>query len=163
MPEETQPHTELHALIDQGVELLLALEKLLLEERRALEQRELEAITQCTEDKSTLLEQIDANFRARHQWLTAQGIDPSATGWQSFLQQQPASIAELLGHSWQTLADTLQRVQKSSLINQQLVRRSQENTGRLLSILQGKNQRSQLYSSSGQSDSFSTQSHIGKA
>lgn len=162
MPE-AQNHTELHALIDQGVELLLALEQLLTDERRALERRELDAIVQCTERKGDLLAQVDANFQARHQWLTAQGVDPSAEGWQSFLRQQPAPSAEQLESRWQTLADTLQRVQKSSLINQQLVRRCQENTSRLLSILQGKNQRSQLYSSSGQSDSFSTQSHIGKA
>lgn len=162
MPD-AQTHTELRSLIDQGVELLHALEKLLDAERRALETRDLDAITQSTESKAALLEQVDANFRARHQWLTTQGVEPSAEGWQLFLQQQPDSIAEQLGSRWQTLAEQLEQVQKKSLINQQLVLRCQENTNRLLSILQGKNQRSQLYSRSGQSDSFSTQSHIGKA
>jgi flagellar biosynthesis/type III secretory pathway chaperone len=162
MPESPNI-AELHPLIEQGVELLRVLETQLASERQALEQRDLDAMTRCNEEKAALLAQIDANFRTRHEWLSAQGVELSAEGWQQFLQQLPADQAEQLDAHWQQLAETLERVQKASLINQQLVRRGQENTERLLSILQGKNQRSQLYGRSGQSSSFATQSRLGKA
>lgn len=159
----TDPIQQLHTLIDEGVELLSALEKLLADERRAVEKRDRLALEQSTTEKTALLPRVEANFRARQQWMSAQGIEPSADGWQAFVEQQPAQSARPLNDAWQQLSDALERTQKASRVNQQLIRRSQENTTRLLSLLQGKNPQNDLYGSSGQSASISTQSPIGKA
>jgi len=162
MSNPTNPQ-QLLPLIKQGVELLHELEQLLTRERSALEQRDLEAIQQSSADKSALLPEIQANFNARHELLGALGVTLSAEGWQYYLSTLPQDAAELLGAEWQTLSDALERTQTLGLINQQLVAHGQENTARLLNLLQGKSQTNQLYGSSGRNNNFSTQSRLGKA
>ncbi|GGC07819.1 hypothetical protein GCM10011352_37660 [Marinobacterium zhoushanense] len=154
---------QLHPLIEQGVELLRELEKLLQEERSALEQRDLEAIQRATSSKESLLAAIHENFTARHTLLSNLGVELSAEGWERYLKTLPGENALKLGELWQTLADALAQVQQESTVNQQIILRGQESTERLLNLLQGKNQKSQLYGSSGKSNNFSTQSRIGKA
>lgn len=88
---ETDPIRQLHTLIDEGVELLCALEKLLADERQAVEKRDRPALEQSTAEKTALLPRVEANFRARQQWMSAQGIESSADGWQAFVEQQPGA------------------------------------------------------------------------
>ncbi|MBR9885344.1 MAG: flagellar protein FlgN [Oceanospirillales bacterium] len=155
--------SKLHPLIEEGVELLCKLESTLFEERTALEKRSLEEIQQLTASKSSLLSAIQENFSARHALMSAQGIELSSDGWSRYLSTLPTPKADELDRLWKRLSETLERVQQESQVNQQIILRGQESTERLLSLLQGKNQKSQLYGSSGKSNSFSTQNHIGKA
>lgn len=154
---------QLHPLIAQGVELLRELDTLLTEERRALEKRDLNAIQQSTELKADLLSRVSTNFSQRHSAMTAAGIELSAQGWDHFLANLPVTESKPLAEAWDELDQLLDQVQKASQINQQLVHRSQENTTRLLNLLQGKNQKSELYGRSGARNNYSTQSRIGKA
>ncbi|TCK07031.1 flagella synthesis protein FlgN [Marinobacterium mangrovicola] len=158
-----QISAQLHPLITQGVELLRELDSLLAEERQALEKRNLDAIQKTTELKADLLNRVGANFNERHSAMEAAGIELSAEGWDSFIADLPVTEAKPLSDAWTELDQLLEQVQKASQINQQLVHRGQENTARLLSLLQGKNQKSELYGRSGARNNFSTQSRIGKA
>ncbi|SEG58857.1 flagella synthesis protein FlgN [Marinobacterium lutimaris] len=158
-----QTSEQLHPLITQGVELLRELNELLSEERVALEKRDLDGIQKATELKADLLNRVGANFNERHGAMEAQGIELSAEGWDSFLADLPVTEAKPLADAWIELDQLLEQVQKASQINQQLVHRGQENTARLLNLLQGKNQKSELYGRSGARNNFSTQSRIGKA
>ncbi|WP_432697692.1 flagella synthesis protein FlgN [Marinobacterium sp. YM272] len=154
---------ELYPLINQGVELLRELNTLIADERRALEKRDLEGIEHCTERKAELLGRIKDNFNTRHELMTSAGIELSAEGWDAFIAALPAEAATPLSQAWNELSTLLEASQRESQINQQLVHRGQENTARLLNLLQGKNQKSELYGRSGSRNNFSTQSRIGKA
>lgn len=154
---------QLYPLIEQGVELLRKLDVMLESERQALTKRDLDSIQQSTEEKSALLLEIQTNFNARHELLTSLGVELSGDGWARYLSTLATEDSTLLEKEWRTLSQILEKTQKASLINQQLVTRGQENTTRLLNLLQGKNKASQLYGSSGQSNNFSTQSRLGKA
>ncbi|MBV1788848.1 flagellar protein FlgN [Marinobacterium sp. D7] len=154
---------QLHPLVEQGVELLRELQKRLQEERSALESRDLEALQRATSSKESLLAAVQENFTARHNLLSSHGVELSAEGWEQYLNSLPQAHALKLSEQWQALSETLEQVQQESRVNQQIILRGQESTERLLNMLQGKNQKSQLYGSSGKSNNFSTQSRIGKA
>ncbi|WP_027855792.1 flagella synthesis protein FlgN [Marinobacterium litorale] len=159
----SEPVPQLLALIDQGTALLVRLDELLDQERRSLEKRDLEGIVAINEEKASLLDDIQNNFNARHTLLSNQGVALSAEGLEAYIASLPDEQGRTVHQQWQQLSQALEKTQRASLINQQLVRRGQENTDRMLSLLQGKNQKSELYGSSGQRNNFATQSRIGKA
>lgn len=155
--------TTLRDLIIEGNGLLRRLEEMLLHERAALETRDLEQIEQTTSAKNQLLPQIEQNFAARQQALSACGTEPSAEGWLALIQALPTEPANALSADWQTLAESLERCQQLSQINQQLVHRSKENTDRLLSLLQGQGTQQDLYGRAGNRRNGGSQSRLGKA
>lgn len=154
---------KLYPLITQGVELLRELQELIAQERTALEKRDLDGIEQCATRKADLLARIKTNFNERHELMQSAGIELSGEGWTAYIDTLPEKEAKLLSEAWNTLSTLLEANQRESLVNQQLVHRGQENTNRLLNLLQGKNQKSELYGSSGSRSNFSTQSRLGKA
>ena len=84
-----------------------ALESLLLNERAALEARNLEQIQQATADKNQLLPKIEQNFAARQQALAACGVNASAEGWTALLDTLPTEPARTLANDWQALSEAL--------------------------------------------------------
>lgn len=162
MPEPTL-HSELQSLIDNATEMLSTLGELLVREQEAVKTRNLEEMQQCNTDKAALLGQIENNFQQRQALMIKAGIETTAEGWEQFLLSLPEAVSSPLRTSWQAMANSLEETHQINQVNHQLIHRSKENNDRLLSLLQGKNHRSELYGHSGKRNNFATQSRIGKA
>ena len=92
-------------------------------------------------------------------WVSA----PMSKGLEQLQASLPPAIAQQVEKRWQKLANLLDQAASLNQRNEQIVMRSQQNLGHLVSILQGHSGRSTIYNDAGHKGNYSAQNTLGKA
>lgn len=155
--------TELIESINTGVKLLEQIKGLFDVHKTLLISRDLDKIEGNNDAMASLLMQLNENFRSRIELQRQLCPELNDANWSAFVATLPPTAQQQLRDAWETLDAALAATQTLSQINQQIVRRSQQQIDELVSILQGKGKTSQVYNQRGSSGHLNTQTTIGKA
>ncbi|MBK8973146.1 MAG: flagellar protein FlgN [Hahellaceae bacterium] len=141
-------------LLKHDLETLALLERLLSEERMALESRDLRALQTLTPEKNTLLDTMAENTRQRIAWLDSTGMGKSR-----FLELIKAKAASV--HALYTRAESeLVRIKQMNEVNGRILIRTQQVNERLMDIIRGKGHlTADLYAANGQKTSSDGSAH----
>jgi|GEM_PF-324251 len=138
--------TAICELVEQDLATGLALLHLLEQEQNALQARDHELLRELLEEKTSLLNTLDAGSSQRAEFLTELQQPTSKEAWQNLIDN--IGNAELK-ERWQSLQDTIDECQLCNEVNGKIIGRSQQSMQTLISILRGKPQGSELYGADG--------------
>ena len=128
---------------------LAALKEVLDTEYQALSQNDLHAMEQTARDKTRLTQLLDDLEKERVALLRGAGLDLDRSGVMAFLsrhyQPGPNPIAEI----WQEIEQLSRACEQQNRINGIIIDNNRRRTETALTILQGQNGDSELYSASG--------------
>ena len=154
---------QLGVLINQGIELLSQLEKLLNTELTALESRDLEQLKQSNQQKHECLLALDKNIRERNTLLAQSKIETNSDAVLQHIRQLPTPANTLLEKAWRRLEQALDQIRALNQRNELTLLRSKQNTDQLLAILQGHAQGNTVYDQKGDEGRYEGQRSLGKA
>jgi len=149
--------------VRKSVELLEQIKELFVVHEKAMRERDLDAVEDANQGMANLMMQLKENFRERIDLQTSLVPNLNTQTWASFMQSLPSDNRQQLESLWQQLDSQLADVQQKSLVNQQIVRRGQQQVDHLVNILQGKGSLDKIYDNRGSSGHVNSQSTIGKA
>lgn len=156
--------TELQKLLEKDRTQLDALAQLLQEEKRCLEQRDLDKLTTLLQNKQTLLAAIEQDDHARRQLLGKAGLKAEQLNLPNLrliLSKSPdyQALAELV----ESVENRLKHCRELTEINSAIVHRSRINTQRTLGILRGSESLTALYTSHGATQGNNEKRDLGSA
>lgn len=128
-------------------QLLLALKN----EHKALSENNIETIQVIAAEKILLMEHLEDLNNERRTLLELAGLDITATGIGDFLQNTSSPRAPLMKTLWDEISKLSSECDKQNNINGIIIESNKRHTENALSILQGKQQNTELYSKNGQS------------
>lgn len=149
--------------VRQSVELLEQIKGLFVVHEKAMRERDLDAIENANEAMANAMMHLKENFRERIDLQTSLVPELNRDTWANYMQSLPGENRQQLETLWQQLDALLADVQQKSLVNQQIVRRGQQQVDHLVNILQGKGSLDKIYDNRGSSGHVNSQSTIGKA
>lgn len=149
--------------VSQSVKLLEEIKGLFVVHEKSMAERNLDAIDTNNEALANALMQLNENFRQRIELQSHLVPELTEANWDAFMMQLPDSEREPLETLWAQLDESLKEVQRLSLVNQQIVRRGQQQVDQLVSILQGKGSSQKIYDNRGASGHVNSQNTLGKA
>lgn len=159
-----QQYEQLNTLLQQGILLLESLSGIYDSELEALSSKDLNKLSDITQEKTGLLNKFHQFTQERIELLNSFGIEVEAGDYQipSETPNAPEANEETssLHSSIKQLLETLQ--QKNSR-NEQAIYRNQQNVSQLLAIVRGHKKQDQLYNKSGSSGLYKAQNRLGKA
>ncbi|WP_123637587.1 flagella synthesis protein FlgN [Marinimicrobium koreense] len=126
------------------------LSQVLLQEREALEQRDLDALPPLIDAKNRLMAALGEHALQRQSWLDAATLPHNHEGWQKWLHQRPDTRGQ--APQWQELAEHFEACRALNDINGKIIQRSRQTVGTLLDLLRGQsNDGPSLYNAQGRS------------
>ncbi|MBB6523504.1 flagella synthesis protein FlgN [Pseudoteredinibacter isoporae] len=137
-------------LVDQDLTSSLALLHLLEKEQEALQERDHEYLRELLEEKTSLLNTLDAGSVQRAEILRELQQPNDQYAWESLIDAM--GDADLKDH-WQSLKDTIAQCQQLNEINGKIIARSQQTVQSLMQLLRGQDANQNLYTASGQTNS----------
>jgi len=149
--------------VSKSVELLEHIKGLFVVHERAMRERNLDGVENANEAMANAMMQLKENFRERIDHQTALVPELNSENWSTYMRSLGNSERQRLETLWQQLDTLLGEVQQLSLVNQQIVRRGQQQVDQLVNILQGKGSLDKIYDNRGSSGHVNSQSTIGKA
>lgn len=149
--------------VSESVKLLEQIKGLFVVHEESMAKRNLDAIDTNNDALANALMQLNENFRHRIELQTQLVPELNNATWADFMAQLPESERQPLETLWSELDESLAEVQRLSLVNQQIVRRGQQQVDQLVSILQGKGSSQKIYDNRGSSGHVNSQSTLGKA
>jgi len=161
--DQSQSLSTLIATIGQGIELLEEIKGLFVVNEKIMRERNLDQLEDNNAALANALMRLNENFRERLSLQQTLVPQLNQENWTAFMSTQPEPTRQQLGTAWQQLDTLLTDVQQLSLINQQIVRRGQQQVDTLVNILQGKGSLGQIYDNRGSSGHVNAQSTLGKA
>ena len=161
--DQSQSLSTLLATIGQGIELLEEIKGLFVVNEKIMRERNLDQLEDNNAALANALMRLNENFRERLSLQQTLVPQLNQENWTAFMSTQPEPTRQQLGTAWQQLDTLLTDVQQLSLINQQIVRRGQQQVDTLVNILQGKGSLGQIYDNRGSSGHVNAQSTLGKA
>ena len=161
--DQSQSLSTLIATIGQGIELLEEIKGLFVVNEKIMRERNLDQLENNNAALANALMRLNENFRERLSLQQTLVPQLNQENWTAFMSTQPEPTRQQLGTAWQQLDTLLTEVQQLSLINQQIVRRGQQQVDTLVNILQGKGSLGQIYDNRGSSGHVNAQSTLGKA
>ena len=161
--DQSQSLSTLIATIGQGIELLEEIKGLFVVNEKIMRERNLDQLEDNNAALANALMRLNENFRERLSLQQTLVPQLNQENWTAFMSTQPEPTRQQLGTAWQQLDTLLTEVQQLSLINQQIVRRGQQQVDTLVNILQGKGSLGQIYDNRGSSGHVNSQSTLGKA
>jgi len=161
--DQSQSLSTLIATIGQGIELLEEIKGLFVVNEKIMRERNLDQLEDNNAALANALMRLNENFRERLSLQQTLVPQLNQENWTAFMSTQPEPTRQQLGTAWQQLDTLLTEVQQLSLINQQIVRRGQQQVDTLVNILQGKGSLGQIYDNRGSSGHVNAQSTLGKA
>jgi flagellar biosynthesis/type III secretory pathway chaperone len=161
--DQSQSLSTLLATIGQGIELLEEIKGLFVVNEKIMRERNLDQLEDNNAALANALMRLNENFRERLSLQQTLVPQLNQENWTAFMSTQPEPTRQQLGTAWQQLDTLLTEVQQLSLINQQIVRRGQQQVDKLVNILQGKGSLGQIYDNRGSSGHVNAQSTLGKA
>ncbi|VAW97415.1 hypothetical protein MNBD_GAMMA23-920 [hydrothermal vent metagenome] len=120
-------------------------------EYTALSNNDLQAIESIAQEKTILMEQLEDLNKERHTLLEAAGLNLSENGIDDFLNSSTLADNPVLKTLWGNISSLSKQCEKQNNINGIIIENNKRHTENALSILQGKQQTTELYSSKGQS------------
>jgi len=162
MSSSTGPET-LVTTVSESLKLLEHIKGLFVAHEKVMAKRDLDALDANNEALASALMQLNENFR--HRIELQKQLVPQLTeqSWSDYLSKLPRLEREHLESLWSNLDALLAEVKQLSLVNQQIVRRGQQQVDQLVSILQGKGGSQKIYDNRGSSEHLNPQSTLGKA
>ena len=161
--DQSQSLSTLIATIEQSIELLEEIKGLFVVHEKVMRERNLDQLEDNNATLANALMRLNENFRERLSLQQTLVPELNQENWAAFMSAQPEPTRQQLGTAWQQLDTLLTEVQQLSLINQQIVRRGQQQVDTLVNILQGKGSLGQIYDNRGSSGHVNAQSTLGKA
>ncbi len=140
------PSTAICDLVDQDLTTGLALLHLLEKEQEALQERDNECLRELLEEKTSLLNTLDAGALQRSEILTDLKQPTDKFAWESLID---ALGNKDLKERWQSLKETINQCQQLNDVNGKIIARRQQTVQSLLQIIRGEDARQNLYSQSG--------------
>ncbi len=120
-------------------------------EYQALSDNNLPAIEAIAQEKVLLMEQLEDLNKERRLLLEEAGLNLSATGIDNFFNSSTINNNPSLKTLWGSISTLSTQCEKQNNINGIIIDNNKRHTENALSILQGKQQTTELYSSKGQS------------
>lgn len=156
-------YTAIAQNIAQDTQACEALLQLLSVEREQLKNRELDALDATIAAKAQWLGQLEHSAQQRTLWiqqspLTAQ--QSLSDAWQQLLTD---CAKPDLAEQWQYLKKLLQQCRDDNEINGKLISRSQTTFKRLVNILRGQEEQTQLYTGRGAKSESCAKQQLGQA
>lgn len=149
--------------VNDSIQLLELIKGLFVVHEQKMRERNLDAIEDNNEALAAALMRLNENFRGRIELQALCVPELNEQNWAAYMAALPAAQKTKLEALWNSLDEKLSEVQKLSMVNQQIVRRGQQQVDQLVSILQGKGSLSKIYDNRGGSGHLNSQSTIGKA
>ena len=151
MTANTGPWADLHTSLRQDIEVTISLQKLLDQEREALEQRDYDGFNQLLGNKQQLLQQLEQHAGHRQQLLKNAGFSDDQQALDQAERQAPAT-AKL----WRTLLEQWQKCQQQNEVNERVAQRTRQVVGQVLDMLRGRTASSRTYDASGTAKSYNS-------
>ena len=120
-------------------------------EHKALSENDLKAVQIISEEKILLMEHLEDLNKERRTLLEQAGLDITSTGIEDFLQNSKSPRAPLIKSLWEDISNLSSQCDKQNNINGIIIESNKRHTENALSILQGKQQNTELYSKKGES------------
>ncbi|UTF60823.1 flagella synthesis protein FlgN [Gilvimarinus sp. DA14] len=149
---------EMLARDQQAAEQLLTL---LQQESEILKQRDHEALATLVEAKSEYINILEAHAGERTALLKSLSLPADSNGWLSYMQNQ-TELTPMIS-AWEELQQTLAHCKKRNEINGKLIGRSQQTLKRLVNLIKGKTESSELYNAKGGTTNSSLSNTVVKA
>ena len=156
-----QQFSQLDTLLLQGISLLEALSTIYDKELEALSSKDLDLLSDITQEKTGLLNRFHNFTLERVELLKSFSIETSKEDYSSAGLSEP--FASKIDERNLTIKSHLKELQQKNNRNEQTIYRNQQNINQLLSIVRGHDKKDQLYNKAGGSGLYKAQSRIGKA
>jgi len=129
---------DLFHLLSDEKKCFEALYHTLVEEYAALQHQDAAKIQQLSEQKNSLLAQLQTHIQQRQAWLTQHQLEVSTTGMNAFLETLPQQKhCQLLRQLWQGVIQQHQQCLQQNEINGRIIHVSRRQTDHLLHVLKG--------------------------
>ena len=151
---------KINSMVQQDLATSRQLLALLEEETSATKDRNYATLSQCLEEKTPLLEQLQNNAQTRSEWLKAMGKKTDEQGWLSLVN---SSQEKTLQQQWQEVKKTIEHCQRINSINGKLINRGLTSHSRLLQIMRGNMAPTDLYDARGERRSTSLSGNVTQA
>lgn len=136
----------------QDDELITHLLEVLKREQASLVIADADAIEALMEEKSTLLQHINATVKNRYQALAATGFEANENGMVAWIKQQAKSEIQA---QWAIFQKTLHQAKEINRLNGVLISKHFNRNQQLLNHLQGNSSKNDVYGKNGQTKSQS--------
>lgn len=159
-----EQYINLDTLLKQGILLLESLSNIYDKELEALSSKDLDKLSDTTQEKTTLLNNFHNFTLQRIELLKSFGYESEANQYklpEDATNESPAYSAA--STSYTTIKQHLKKLQQKNKRNEQAIYRNQQNVTQLLAIVRGHKKQDQLYNKAGGSGLYKAQSRIGKA
>jgi flagella synthesis protein FlgN len=137
-------------LFEQDARLVDELLFLLTREQMSLINADIDAIEGLLDEKSMLLQSINASVQVRYQALSNDGFEPNEDGMASWIGKN--AQLELM-HVWQDFQNTLVQAKELNRLNGQLINKHFNRNQQFLHQLQGNTATNAVYGRNGQTTS----------
>ncbi|TNC79896.1 MAG: hypothetical protein C9356_16550 [Oleiphilus sp.] len=151
----------LKLLLKQDIRDLEALTSTLSAEKTALKSRDSKAIQQVTQNKSSLVQQIETRAKQKAKLLASCGLGIKPGAVTKTLESY--GDEELTG-LWKESVQALKQCKDQNTVNGSIISQTLQRTAKLMSIIRGQGTKPDLYGQQGKTQSVSNGQHIlGKA
>jgi len=140
MPSDLQNFVD---ILQQDLTTLTALESLLAEERKILEQNEVNALPGLASQKTPLLKRLEDHAIARANWIKSCKL-PQAKVLELLRSKAPLAM-KLYGQCQQKL----KHIQQMNEINGRVIATSQQRVEKLMTIIRGQGAKTSIYGKNG--------------
>jgi len=128
-------------------QLFMALSK----EHKILSENDIQSVQTIAEEKILLMEHLEDLNKERRALLETAGLDITSTGISDFFQSSKSPRAPQMKALWEEISAFSNKCEKQNNINGIVIEANKRHTENALSILQGKQQKTELYSKKGAS------------
>ncbi|KXJ57470.1 flagellar protein FlgN [Neptuniibacter pectenicola] len=158
-----QQLTELNTLLEQGILLLESLNSIYDKELEALSSKDLDRLSDTTQEKMALLNRFHDFTLERVELLKSFGYNTEIGdyGLPDAVEENPSQ--RVTAEHYVVIKQHLKELQQKNKRNEQAIHRSQQNVTQLLAIVRGHKKQDQLYNKAGSSGLYKAQNRIGKA
>lgn len=154
-------YQELHGLLQQEIETSVKLEQALTDEYEAIVSNDISTLGQAINLKRSCLEDLEALNKVKTTLVASLGYSIDSTGIENCLNA--ADPSGRLRSMWQQLLDTATACQQRNLLNHHLVDMASRHTYQALCVLRGELPATDVYGSSGNTDSTHSSRSLARA
>lgn len=145
------PSNKLLPLLHEISSYLNQLLNALISEREALSENNIQSIESIAKEKIILMQQLEDLDKERRNLLEQAGIDLSANSIKDIFNNNSSPRAPLIRNIWEQISKLTRDCEQQNNINGIIIEKNKQHTENALSILQGKQQGTELYSNKGTS------------
>ncbi len=149
---------EMLARDQHAAEQLLSL---LEQESETLKQRDHQALAALVEAKAEHIHVLEAHSSERSALLTSLSLPADSNGWLSYMGKN-SELTPIIP-AWNELQKILTQCKQQNEINGKLIGRSQQTLKRLVNLIKGKTEASELYNAKGNTTNSALSNTVAKA